>query len=66
MDINVLRSLVTAFSFVLFIGIFVWAYRPARKAGFDEAAQLPFAMDNEKKKEKNKEKNKEIEKEARP
>jgi cytochrome c oxidase cbb3-type subunit IV len=42
MDINILRSLVTAFGFVLFIGILVWAYRPARKAAFDEAAQLPF------------------------
>ena len=41
-DINTLRSLVTGFSFILFIGIMVWAYRPARKAGFDEAAQLPF------------------------
>ena len=42
-DINMLRSVVTAFSFMLFIGIFVWAYRPSRKDGFDEAAQLPFA-----------------------
>lgn len=42
MDINTLRSLVTGFSFILFIAIMVWAYRPARKAGFDEAAQLPF------------------------
>ena len=41
-DINTLRSLVTGFSFILFIGIMVWAYRPARKASFDEAAQLPF------------------------
>ena len=41
-DINTLRSLVTGFSFILFIGIMVWAYRPARKTGFDEAAQLPF------------------------
>jgi cytochrome c oxidase cbb3-type subunit IV len=47
MDINILRSLVTAFSFVLFVGILVWAYRPARKAEFDEAAQLPFATDRE-------------------
>ena len=47
MDINILRSLVTAFSFVLFIGIFVWAYRPERKNGFDEAAHLPFATDQE-------------------
>ena len=41
-DINTLRSLVTGLSFILFIGILVWAYRPARKSGFDEAAQLPF------------------------
>ena len=44
-DINSLRSLVTAFSFALFIGILVWAYRPARKTEFDEAAQLPFTTD---------------------
>ncbi len=42
MDINILRSLVTALSFVLFLGILVWAYLPARKAEFDEAAHLPF------------------------
>ena len=47
MDINSLRSLVTAFSFALFIGILVWAYRPARKTEFDEAAQLPFTTDRE-------------------
>ena len=38
MDINILRSVITAFSFVLFIGIFIWAYRPTRKTEFDEAA----------------------------
>lgn len=42
LDINVLRSLVTAAGFVLFIAIAVWAYRPARKTAFDEAANLPF------------------------
>lgn len=47
MDINILRSLVTVFAFVLFIGIFVWAYRPARKADFDDAAQLPFRAEQE-------------------
>lgn len=46
-DINSLRSLVTAFGFVLFVGILIWAYRPARKTGFDEAAQLPFVADKE-------------------
>ncbi len=43
MDINTLRSLVTAAGFAVFVGILVWTYRPARKAAFDEAAQLPFA-----------------------
>lgn len=42
MDINILRIGVTVAGFVLFIGILVWAWRPTRKAGFDEAAQLPF------------------------
>lgn len=42
MDINVLRSLVTVLAFAAFIGILVWAYRPSRKAQFDDAAQLPF------------------------
>ena len=45
LDINVLRSLVTAAGFALFIGIAVWAYRPARKTAFDEAANLPFLKD---------------------
>jgi cytochrome c oxidase cbb3-type subunit 4 len=42
MDINTLRSLITAFSFVLFVCILVWACLPSRKTAFDEAAQLPF------------------------
>ena len=51
MDINILRSLVTVFGFVLFVGILVWAYRPARKAEFDEAAQLPFTNRTEQNRE---------------
>ncbi len=42
MDINLLRTLVTVAAFAGFISILVWAYRPSRKAQFDEAAQLPF------------------------
>ena len=45
MDINIVRGVVTALSFVCFIGIVVWAYRPDRKRGFEEAANLPFADD---------------------
>lgn len=42
MDVNVLRIAVTVVAFVLFLAIAVWAYRPTRKAQFDDAAQLPF------------------------
>jgi len=47
MDINLLRSLVTVLAFVAFIGIVWWAYHRRAKKGFDEAAQLPFANDDE-------------------
>ena len=42
MDINLMRILVTVAAFAAFVAILVWAYRPARKTQFDEAAQLPF------------------------
>ena len=45
MDINLMRSLVTVAAFAGFVTILVWAYRPSRKAQFDEAAQLPFLSD---------------------
>lgn len=45
MDINLMRSLMTVAAFVGFVSILVWAYRPSRKAQFDEAAQLPFLSD---------------------
>ena len=47
MDINFLRSLVTVGGFIGFVGILVWAYLPARKEQFDEAARLPFLADQE-------------------
>ena len=43
MDINDLRAWHTAVLLVLFIGIVVWAYSKRRKQPFDEAANLPFA-----------------------
>jgi len=43
MDLNDIRSLVTLLSFVFFIALMAWTYRPSRKQGQDEAAQLPFA-----------------------
>ena len=43
MDINDLRGLSTLFLMISFIGLCIWAYSGKRKATFDEAANLPFA-----------------------
>jgi len=43
MDINDLRAATTVVSFALFVGIMAWTWARRRRAGFDEAAQLPFA-----------------------
>lgn len=45
MDINLLRSIVTVLSLVLFIGIVAWAWSKRREADFEEAARLPFEQD---------------------
>jgi cytochrome c oxidase cbb3-type subunit 4 len=42
MDLNDIRSLVTLFSFALFIALMVWTWWPTRRDDLDEAAQLPF------------------------
>ena len=46
MDINDLRTLITALSFVVFAGIVYWAYSSRQRARFDEAANLPFVDDD--------------------
>jgi len=46
-DVNDLRSIVTALSFIAFIGVVIWAFSNKQKARFDEAAQLPFMDDDE-------------------
>ena len=43
MDVNDLRIVVTLLSFVIFIGIVVWAWSARNRQAFDEAAMLPFA-----------------------
>ncbi len=43
MDINDVRILITVVSFVVFIGIVIWAWSSSRKEEFAEAANLPFA-----------------------
>jgi cytochrome c oxidase cbb3-type subunit 4 len=45
MDVNLMRAVVTVLSFIAFIGIVYWAYAKRNRAGFDEAAQLPFLDD---------------------
>ena len=45
MDMNTLRSAITAVSFVVFIGIVWWAWSARNKSRFDEAALLPFNED---------------------
>ena len=45
MDINDLRGLSTLFLMVAFIGLCFWAYSSKRKKTFDDAAQLPFAVE---------------------
>ena len=43
MDLNTWRSLSPLLMFIAFIGICGWAFAPKRKARFEEAANLPFA-----------------------
>lgn len=45
MDINTLRIIATVASFIVFIGIVVWAWSRRRDADFNEAANLPFEQD---------------------
>lgn len=46
MDINDIRSFFTVLGLLCFLGICVWAYSKRARAGFDEAAQLPFTDDD--------------------
>jgi len=45
MDINTLRIFATVASFIVFIGIIVWAWRNRKSSDFKEAANLPFKED---------------------
>ncbi|NNJ92796.1 MAG: cbb3-type cytochrome c oxidase subunit 3 [Gammaproteobacteria bacterium] len=47
MDINDFRSLQTVLAFIAFIGIVIWAYSKRRKKSFDDAANLPFADEDQ-------------------
>jgi cytochrome c oxidase cbb3-type subunit 4 len=45
LDVNMLRSLVTVVSFLVFIGIIAWAYSRKNSVDFEKAANLPFEQD---------------------
>ena len=42
MDINDFRGLITAITFIAFVGICVWAWSSKRKADFDAVSRLPL------------------------
>ena len=42
MDINTLRIIATIASFVMFLGIIVWAWKRRNTSDFKDAANLPF------------------------
>lgn len=45
MDVNTLRSVVTVLTFVIFVGILVWAFSRRNTKDFEEASKLPFGQD---------------------
>ena len=45
MDHGLAQGFITLLTFLVFVGICVWAYRPANRSRFDEDAQLPFEDD---------------------
>lgn len=45
MDVNLMRSIITAVLFVVFIGIVLWAWGKGRRADFEAAARLPLEDD---------------------
>jgi cytochrome c oxidase cbb3-type subunit 4 len=47
MDYSLILSIWTIVVMVLFIGIVLWAWSGKRKQRFDDAANIPFAEDEE-------------------
>ena len=46
MDIGIVRGLLTAALFALFLGIWAWSWSRKRGADFDAASQLPLGDDS--------------------
>ncbi|MDN3557329.1 cbb3-type cytochrome oxidase subunit 3 [Halomonas maura] len=47
MDIGTVRGIITGLLIIAFVGLVWWAYSKRRKPDFDEAANLPFADEDE-------------------
>ncbi|MBN8412361.1 cbb3-type cytochrome c oxidase subunit 3 [Halomonas denitrificans] len=47
MDIGTFRGILTGILLVAFLGLVAWAYSSRRKREFEQAANLPFADDDE-------------------
>jgi len=47
MDINDWRGIATILCLLAFAGVVWWAYSPARRKRFEDAAQIPFEDENE-------------------
>ncbi len=47
MDSGTLSGILTGILIIAFLGITAWAYSKRRKPDFDEAANLPFADDDD-------------------
>jgi|GEM_PF-184583 cytochrome c oxidase cbb3-type subunit 4 len=47
MDTGTFRGIITGLLIIAFLGLTLWAYSKRRKPDFDEAANLPFADEEE-------------------
>lgn len=47
MDMTDMRSIMTVVSLLTFLGIVWWAFSRSNKGRFEEAANLPFAEDDD-------------------
>jgi len=42
MDLQTFRIAITVVAFILFVGIWLWAWSGRHRSRFDEAARIPF------------------------
>lgn len=47
MDFVTLSSIMTVVAFATFLGIVLWAWSGRARSGFEEAARLPFAEEDD-------------------